>query len=173
MYSEASAAVDSNTARKNVAAAFMRRSYREWIGVLSVLDTKKCVNLDRDFESAIGPKRTCRKTQSMSLSGQSGHRFLRCTCLLLGQSTSKLSKQSIHALEIPRVKAFRKVAISGTKDFERFGAHALIHPEPRQVGCRAKFKRSRLLAACRSQSLFEKSFDLGGRRAPHKQRACL
>src|SRR5215831_2720726 len=69
MYSEASAAVDSNTARKNVAAAFMRRSYREWIGVLSVLDTKKCVNLDRDFESAIGPKRTCRKTQSMSLSG--------------------------------------------------------------------------------------------------------
>src|SRR5215831_4091954 len=116
--------------------------------------------------------------------GQSGHGLVRCTCLLLGgkagtrgaerkQSTSKLSKQSIRALEIPRVKAFRKVAISGTKDFERFGAHALIHPEPRQVGCRAKFKRSRLLAACRSQSLFEKSFDLGGRRAPHKQRACL
>jgi hypothetical protein len=34
----------------------MRRSYRKLIGVLSVLDTKKCVNLDRDFESAIGPK---------------------------------------------------------------------------------------------------------------------
>jgi hypothetical protein len=33
----------------------MRCSYRKWIGVLSVLDTKKCVNLDRDFESAIGP----------------------------------------------------------------------------------------------------------------------
>src|SRR5215475_10836817 len=83
--------------------------------------------------------------------GQSGHGLVRCTCLLLGgtagtrgaerkQSTSKLSKQSIRALEIPRVKAFRKVAISGTKDFERFGAHALIHPEPGQVGCRAKFK---------------------------------
>jgi len=56
------------------------------------------------------------------------------------QSTTKLSEQSIRVLEIPRVKAFRKAAISGTKDFERFGAHALIHPEPGQVGCRAKFK---------------------------------
>src|SRR5215472_4142351 len=69
MYSAACAVVDSNTASKNVAAGFMRRSYRKWIGVLSVLDTKKCVNLDRYFLSAIGPKRTCRKTQSMPLSG--------------------------------------------------------------------------------------------------------
>src|SRR6516225_392020 len=69
MYSAACAVVDSNTASKNVAAGFMRCSYRKWIGVLSVLDTKKCVNLDRDFESANGPKRTCRKTQSMSLLG--------------------------------------------------------------------------------------------------------
>src|SRR6516165_3431530 len=69
MYSAACSVVDSNTASKNVGAGFMRCSYRKWIGVLSVLDTKKCVNLDRDFESAVSPKRTSRKTQSMSLLG--------------------------------------------------------------------------------------------------------
>jgi len=56
------------------------------------------------------------------------------------QLTSKLSEQSIRVLEIPRVKAFRKAAVGGTKDIERFGAVALIHPEPGQVGCRAKLK---------------------------------
>ena len=56
------------------------------------------------------------------------------------QSTSKLREQSIRVLEIPRVKAFRKAAVGGTKDIERFGALVLIHPEPGQVGCRAKLK---------------------------------
>src|SRR5262245_52819059 len=36
--------------------------------------------------SACGPNQTCRKTQSMSLLGVSGHGLVRCTCPLLTQS---------------------------------------------------------------------------------------
>ena len=61
----------------------------------------------------------------------------------------QLGEQSFSLLEIPRSEAFIKTTIDGRKDVERFGVLASIHPQPRQIGCRAKLKPSRLLAAGR------------------------
>src|SRR5262249_52245345 len=142
--------------------------------------------------SALGQKRTFRAALGMSaLPPKSGHLCSRLKFLKTQRSVrcrgpsadglqpkeksnlSKFGEQSVCVFEILRVKAFGKAAIGGTKDIERFGALALFHPEPGQVGGCAKLKRSCLLAACRSQSLFEKSLGLGVRSTAHEQRACL
>ena len=50
---------------------------------------------------------------------------------------------------------------------------ALLLPKHGQIGCRTKLERSRLLAACGSQSLVEQGLHLRVWCAPHEQRAGL
>src|ERR1700730_14249260 len=85
----------------------------------------------------------------------------------------QLGEQSVSLLEIPRVEALREAAMDGAENIARLGTLALIVPKPGQVGCRAKLERSRLLAACRPQSLIEQGLRLGVRCAAHEQRARL
>jgi len=85
----------------------------------------------------------------------------------------QLGQQGLGLLEISRVEAFAETAVDGFENISRLGALVLTPPEPREVGCRPKLERSRLLAACYSQSLVKQGLSLGVRRAAHEHRAGL
>src|SRR5262249_17420541 len=85
----------------------------------------------------------------------------------------QLGQQGLGLLEIPRIEAFAETAVDGFENVARLGALVLTPPEHREVGCRPKLERSRLLAACYLQSLVKQGLSLGVRRTAREHRAGL